>query len=190
MMHPDTRLAQVNDRVGFGVFATRRIPAGTITWVRDPLDQRISRELARRLDPLFRVPLKHFTFWEEDRESLILCWDHGRYINHSCDATCLGGGFEFEIAVRDIEVGEELTDDYGTFGYFNEFSCGCGAASCRGQVRAQDQARLGAFWDARLLTAMRDLPAVEQPLWSLVMDKERVQRSLSDPRSIPLHRVA
>lgn len=35
-------------------------------------------------------------------------------VNHSCEAPCLGSGYEFEIAVRALLPGEELTDDYGT----------------------------------------------------------------------------
>jgi hypothetical protein len=39
MLHPDTELRFVNRTIGYGVFATRMIPRGTITWVRDRLDQ-------------------------------------------------------------------------------------------------------------------------------------------------------
>ena len=45
MIHPDTELRYVNDAIGYGVFATRHIPCGTITWVRDHLDQ-INERLA------------------------------------------------------------------------------------------------------------------------------------------------
>ena len=36
MIHSDTELRPVNAVVGLGVFATRRLPRGTVTWVRDP----------------------------------------------------------------------------------------------------------------------------------------------------------
>ena len=186
MIHPHTRLAHVSDRIGFGVIATRAIPAGTIVWVPDPLDQRISIEEARRLGPLFQGALRHWTFWEET-DDLILLWDHARYVNHSCDANCLGGGFDFELAVRDIAAGEELTDDYATFGYAIELPCACNTSQCRGWVRRSDAVQMGPIWDRRVLRAMAKLPTVDQPLWPLVADRARLNLAC-DP--LPLQRAA
>src|SRR6478672_3518065 len=76
----------------------------------------------------------------------VLCWDHARFINHSCAANCLSVGYEFEIAVRDIAIGEELTDDYGTLNPTEPFPCQCGTAQCRGSVLPEDRQRLGTFW--------------------------------------------
>lgn len=187
MMHPHTRLAHISDRKGFGVIATRPLPAGTIVWVRDSLDQRIPRDQARALGPLFRNALRTYAFWESDGD-LILCWDHGRFVNHSCEANCLGGGFEFEIAVRDIGEGEELTDDYGTFGFAEDILCACGAESCRGRLRSTDLREMAPQWDARLVASLARLPTVEQPLWPLVFDKARVDQVLADPAALPGHR--
>lgn len=39
MIHPHTELKHINNEVGYGVVATKFIPAGTITWVLDKLDQ-------------------------------------------------------------------------------------------------------------------------------------------------------
>lgn len=189
MMHPHTRLAHLGESLGFGVVATERIPAGTIVWVMDPLDQRIPRERARALGPLYRRLLRTYAFWESDGD-LILCWDHGRYVNHSCESNCLGGGFTFEVAVRDIEPGEELTDDYGTFGFAEDITCACGTPSCRGTLRRTDRAAMAPIWDARLVAALAHFGAVEQPLWPLVADKEVLQRALADPGQTPGHRFA
>lgn len=190
MIHPDTRIAWLGEQVGFGVVATAPIPAGTIVWVRDSLDRCISSEQVEALGPLFTAALRRFTFWEADGGDLVLCWDHARYVNHSCEANCLGGGFEFEVAVRDIAVGEQLTDDYGTFGYAYEMPCSCGAASCRGVIRRADSRQMAERWDALLLQAMLRLTDVAQPLWSLVQDKERALRVRLDPDSLPRHWVS
>lgn len=187
MMHPMTRLAQLGDRKGFGVAATRPLPAGTIVWVRDALDQRIPRDQARALGPLFRETLRDYAFWEADGD-LILCWDHGRYVNHSCDANCLGGGFSFEIAVRDIAEGEELTDDYGTFGFAHDIDCACEAPRCRGRLRATDRAALTPEWDAQLAHAILRVHDVPQPLWPLVRDVAEVEAALADRGALPGHR--
>jgi hypothetical protein len=49
MVHPDTELRFVSPAIGWGVFATRDIPTGTITWALDALDQHFSDEDMRRL---------------------------------------------------------------------------------------------------------------------------------------------
>ena len=49
LVHPDSELRFVNPVIGHGLFATRLIPKGTITWVGDDLDQFITPEAAARL---------------------------------------------------------------------------------------------------------------------------------------------
>jgi len=36
-----------------------------------------------------------------------------RYVNHGFNSNCLKTVYDFEIAIRDIQVGKQLTDDYG-----------------------------------------------------------------------------
>ena len=186
MIHPHTRLADLGASRGFGVVATAPLPAGTIIWVRDLLDQRIPRAQAKALGPLFRPPLKHFTYWEPDRD-LVLCWDHARFVNHHCEPTCLGAGYDFQLAVRDIEVGEEITDDYSTFGYAAELPCTCGSPRCRGTIRRSDAPSLAADWDRRFAEALRRLPQVEQLLWSLVSEPDEVLAAIDDPARLRGH---
>ena len=188
MMHPKTRLAVISDAVGFGVVATEPIPRGTIVWVRDRLDLRIPRSEARALGEPYRDALRHYTFWEPDGD-LVLCWDHARYVNHSCEATCLGGGYEFQLAVRDIAAGEEVTDDYGSFGYANAFACACGTPNCRSYVSCADATFMAPVWDELLMRAMVELPDVPQPLWGLVRDKAAAIRASRDPAAIQGHRI-
>lgn len=61
--------------------------------------------------------------------------------NHSCDPNCGFGGDEQELVVtiRDIEVGEELTYDYGMMDSENSFwtglTCRCGSKNCPGELK-------------------------------------------------------
>ncbi len=63
-----------------------------------------------------------------------------RYINHSCDPnvfvrTC--EGIRRVLAVREIEVGEEITYDYCVNGYGDVvWTCNCGAARCRSSIHS------------------------------------------------------
>ncbi len=65
--------------------------------------------------------------------------DHpfGRYVNHHCDPTCfIDKKRELMIALRDINIGDEITFDYS----LNEssiaapFECSCGAPNCKGVI--------------------------------------------------------
>lgn len=166
MMHPATRLAFVNESVGLGVVAQEHIPAGTLVWVRDPLDQVVDRPKLDVLSNLQRDALWTHAWGEGDR--WYLTWDHGRYTNHSCEPNCAGLDGEFDLAIRDIEPGEQITDDYGTFEMRVRFHCSCGAPRCRGEVGADPFARPspGLRRDYRL--ALRRSRGVEQPLLPLM----------------------
>jgi len=184
VIHPDTELRGVDPRVGMGVVATRRIPKGTITWARDALDLGISRTDFRRLPDLFKPGLDRYTYITGDGE-YVLCWDHGRYMNHSCEPTCMSPGFDLEIAIRDIEAGEELTGDYAIYNIETGFDCLCSARHCRGRVEPQDRSGLVDGWDRHVRDALLLLPTVPQPLWPLVGDRDAVKDSISGRTVIP-----
>ena len=115
----------------------------------------------------------------------VLCWDHGRFVNHSCAAVCLSPGFDFEIAVRDIAAGEELTDDYGTLNPEEPFDCLCGTPQCRGKVLPDDPIRLAEGWDALIGAAFPAIGRVDQPLWELVRESDEVLRVLRGELELP-----
>ncbi|MGV3774285.1 MAG: SET domain-containing protein [Verrucomicrobiales bacterium] len=180
MIYPATELRFVNDVIGFGVFATRFIPKGTITWVRDELDQSFSPDQVEKMAPLFRQTIDKYSFVDA-RGNYVLCWDHSRFFNHSCDANCLSAGYDFEVAVRDIFPGEELTDDYGTLNIREPFKCACGAASCRDMVYPDDMVRLGRSWDEKVQRVFPNITCVDQPLWALLKEKCEVEQALKNP---------
>jgi hypothetical protein len=170
--------------MGYGLFATRLIPKGTITWVGDPLDQVIPpSQLLALPERLCREALKYS--YLNGRGDRVLCWDHGRFVNHSCDAACLSPGFDFEIAIRDIAPGEEITDDYGALNPEEPFECLCGVPKCRGQVRPDDSERQAAAWDALIAAAFPSIGHMAQPLWDLVREKAEVARVLRGEARIP-----
>jgi uncharacterized protein len=184
MIHPNSELRFVSPIIGSGVFATRFIPQGTITWVGDPLDQVISDEVACGFGPLVSQVLEKYSYKNRKGER-ILCWDHARFVNHSCNPTCLAPGFDFEIAVRDILAGEEITDDYGTLNLEEDMICGCGSPNCRRILRRNDFLLYGAQWDALVSKAFWRLREVEQPLWELVQQKAAVNRVLEGTVPLP-----
>lgn len=181
MLHPHTTLAWIDDVVGVGVIATRPIPRGTLTWVRDPLDLTLTPDQVHKLGPLYAAQLDRYAYQEHD--GLVLCWDLGRFINHSCEANCLAmGGAPFEVAIRDIAVGEQLTDEYGTLGLSEPMPCRCGSPRCRGVVFPEDGYRMREGLWASFREALELVDGVEQPLWSLgARAVRRVRSALARP---------
>jgi hypothetical protein len=191
MIHPDTELRFVNDKIGYGVFATRDIPRGTITWVRDTLDQTFSPDQIRLMPEGYQHILGKYAYTDRHGK-LVLCWDHARFMNHSCEATCLSAGYDFEIAVRHVRAGEELTDDYGTLNLESSFSCACSSAKCRGFVHPEDCLYGAERWDELLRDNFPLVQQVAQPLWWLVKEQEEVllaSRDVSRMKSCRLHHV-
>ena len=183
MIHPHTELRFINDQIGYGVVATRLIPCGTITWVRDAFDQSLSAAQVERMAPIYRDIAAKYCFVDA-RGNLVLCWDLARYVNHSCDPSCRSAGYDFELAVRDIHPGEELTDDYGSLNLEYDFICCCGSAMCREKIRPDDLLRYADVWDQIVLEPFRLIPTVAQPLWSVVKEKNVIAEVLAN--KIPL----
>ncbi len=171
MLHPSTELRFINESIGYGVVATALIPRGTITWAKDDLDQDFSAAEIRSMASPYRQLLEKYTY--VDREGLhVLCWDAARFLNHSCDPTSRSPGYDFEIAVRDIRPGEELTDDYGSLNVSPGFElCGCGAPCCRRTIDPGDLLRHGEEWDVALREVVALIPRLDQPLWFFVREK-------------------
>lgn len=183
MVHPDTELRFVSPTIGWGVFATRPIPRGTITWALDVLDQRFTPAQIAAMPAYARAQAEKYTY-VDSRGDHILCWDHARFFNHSCHANCLSVGYEFEIAVRDISAGEELTDDYGTLNPAEPFPCFCGASHCRTQILPDDHVRLGTEWNRLAREAFFLIRTVPQPLWEIVQDRATIEAALDDPNRL------
>jgi hypothetical protein len=184
MIHPDTELTYINSKIGYGVVATRPIPRGTITWAGDELDQVFPPSKIRRLCPVMRQQVHKYSFRDAKGRS-ILCWDNARFINHSCSATCLSAGFDFELAVRDIQPGEELTDDYGTLNIEEGFECYCMQAGCRGTIFPDDLLRYAHVWDQIVRTSLPYLNSVPQPLWPMVKQQRKLGRIAANHALMP-----
>lgn len=163
MMHPDTEVRFVSPTVGHGVFATAAIPHGTLVWVMDELDQRLSREEVQALPEPLRAVVERYGYVDAAGK-YVLCWDHGRLMNHGCRPTSRGVGEGFEVAIRDIEAGEQLTCEYATLNISGSFACACGAPDCRGEVRPHDLEQFWRQWDAEAEAAFVRACEVPQPL--------------------------
>jgi hypothetical protein len=188
MMHPHTELRFIDRAIGLGVFATRFIPCGTITWALDEFDQVLTPGRVAALAPVQLAEVEEYAY-VDGRGNYVLCWDLGRYVNHGCDPTSRGvGPAFFEIAVRDVQPGEQLTSDYAELNITAAFRCRCGSPRCRGVVRADDLLRHGHDWDAVVAAAVPRLARVPQPLWSFVEGDEVLHRLRGGRGALPSRR--
>lgn len=166
MIHPHTELKLISTEVGYGVVATEFIPAGTITWVLDKLDREFSPADFEKMDPLYQNILDTYTF-RNNKGNLILCWDNGRFVNHSFNSNCLTTAYDFEIAIRDIHPGEQLTDDYGYLNISHPFRA-VDEGTKRKVVYPNDLEKYYKVWDKKIEKVFSKIVTEEQPLRSLI----------------------
>src|SRR5262245_45166976 len=171
MLHPHTELQFINEQIGYGIVATHFIPRGTVTWVRDDLDQAFSLAQVERMAPLYRDIVAKYCF-VDSRGDFVLCWDLARYINHSCDPSCRSAGYDFELAVRDLHPGEELTDDYGSLNLEYDFRCACATAACRKTIHPDDLLTYAEHSDLIVAKPCGVIFTVAHHVWPLIKDEE------------------
>ncbi len=169
MIHPKTELKFISNEVGYGVVATEFIPAGTITWALDDLDREFTPAKLKKMNPLYQTILETYCY-RNNKGNFVLCWDYGRYVNHSFKSNCLSTAYDFEIAIRDIQPGEELTDDYGYLNVSEPFK-GIDEGTRRKTVYPDDLLNHHEAWDKMLLKNFPKIIKVEQPLKSLINPK-------------------
>jgi hypothetical protein len=162
MIIPCTEVAYINDVKGYGVVATRKIRQGTATWVFDDLDREIPLDrLASMSEPCREAVLTYS--YRNNKGHLIFCWDNERYINHSFNPNCCLTAYGFEMAIRDINAGEELTNDYGSLNIIAPFPVDAEGGE-RTTVYPDDLVRYGGAWDKKLKESFGHFLEVKQPL--------------------------
>lgn len=134
---------------GNGLFARRKIPAGTRAI--EYGGKRITAKEADRRHPANPDDPFHTFFFALSSGEVIDGGDRGndaRWINHSCMPNCEAqesrhGKRVYIVALRDIKRGEELFYDYGlvldgriTKKLKESYRCVCGAPTCRGTMLA------------------------------------------------------
>ena len=182
MFHPSSRLKNKSTRIGLGVYATAFIPRGTITYIRDPLELVIDDAAYATMPACLQAPVERYAYVDETG-ARILSWDLGKYVNHCCFPNTMTTAFGFEIAIRDILPGEEITDKYGLFNLESPMDLSCSKPGCRKRVSSDDLDRLYPIWDEQVKAALLLIARVDQPLWDLVDDplNEKIQAFLDNP---------
>ena len=116
---------------GFGLFAKKLIPKGTVWWhAREQDVMIITKDQFIMFDSSAKSPkienfmtiLLNYSYCERDIEALIFILDNNRYVNHSFNPNSglpEDGTGLCSVAQRDIQIGEEITEDYSKYTIFN-----------------------------------------------------------------------
>lgn len=187
MIFPKTELQFISQELGYGVVATEFIPKGTITWVLDRLDREFTPRQITRLPATYQSILDTYSY-RNNRGNYVLCWDFGRYVNHSFKSNCLTTAYDFEIAIRDIYPGEQLTDDYGYLNVDTPFEA-LDEGTERKVVYPDDLPHYYQQWDAQLKEVFPMILQVPQLLKDILSPQqwetiEKVATQKKEMRSI------
>ncbi|MFD1079910.1 SET domain-containing protein-lysine N-methyltransferase, partial [Longispora fulva] len=119
---------------------------------------------------------------------LVLCWDLAKYVNHSFNSNCISTAYDFELAVRDIHPGEQLTDDYGYLNISEPFKAQDEGTE-RDTVYPDDLLNYHQEWDSKLSEAFEFFEEVKQPLALLIPSAtmEKIRKKLQE--NLPLDSI-
>ncbi len=114
---------------GKGVFANKDFKKGEVVVDWSTCSKKISEKKVKLMPEEQRKFISYF----EDT-GYILFSAPAIYVNHSCDANTKKGDGMFDVALRDIKKGEEITADYVKEKALVKFKCTCGTKNCRGII--------------------------------------------------------
>lgn len=177
MIHPNTALKFISENIGYGVFATSFIPKGTIVYVKDSLESVISPADYLKHNKAVQDVIEKYSYIDE-KGNRIVSWDFAKYVNHCCNCNSISTGYGFEIAIRDIQKGEQITDEYGIFNLEQEMSLTCGESCCRKSIGPKDFDKYYQEWDLKIQDAMLHLFDVEQALNDFLEEDIRTELSM------------
>ncbi|MTB52423.1 SET domain-containing protein [Lewinella sp. W8] len=184
MIHPNTELKFISEQVGYGVFATLDIPEGTIVYVKDSLELVVSPTDYLMHSEDMKEVIEKYSYIDEKGDRII-SWDFAKYVNHCCNCNSISTGYGFEIAIRDIKKGEQITDEYGIFNLDQPMSLVCGEPHCRKEIKPSDFDDYHQEWDEKIRRSIVKLFAVEQPLMPFidVATREELDELFRNPKS-------
>lgn len=172
MIHPDMQLTWIGDSVGYGIVATAFIPRGTLTFAQDDLDIRLPADHPLVSDPRYAEQVEKYSFCLGDG-TRVISWDHAKYVNHCCHFNTIATAYGCEIAVRDIQPGEEVTAEYAIYNLDEPMELSCPRGNCRGLAHPDDFERMAGSWDALLREVIPLAAHVPQPLLGVLRAEYR-----------------
>ena len=177
---------------GEGIFAGEPISKGTIAFYYSSEDVYVSKKEFQSISNFKKNQIYKFGVEDEYGNWIVTDGD----ANHSCDANILSifvDGLYCDIAVKDIQIHEEITIDYGLF--YSSFpwkmTCRCHSSNCRGIVGSgfSIDSQTQELWHSRISEAAGRIHQVRQALFSREDERAReltlALRSRNSPKIFP-----
>lgn len=172
MIHPHTELRTVSPEVGVGVFATQLIPKGSIVYISDPLEIIIPAGHSMLENPIYKQIIDRYAVVNANG-SYEISWDNAKFVNHCCHYNTICTSFGVDIAIRDIQPGEQILEDYGLFNVSYAMDLICTFEDCRHKIALTDFDQLQDTWDADAREALAFVGSAPQPLWDAMQIETR-----------------
>lgn len=134
-LSPKAEGKYIREKGGRAVFAIRSFEKDEliVIWGGDVITgEQVAALPYRKRRLILQVEDNHFLLTTKEGQA--------DWINHSCEPNAGLSGQIVLVAMRKIEVGEEICFDYAMSdsGAYDEFSCNCGSANCRGEFSTDD----------------------------------------------------
>lgn len=103
---------------GIGLFADQFIPKNTVVWKFEKgFDIELSKEHFAKLSKPAQEQVLNYCYFDSKKNMYVICGDDARFFNHSDNPNVSSSPYDAQpdIALRDIEIGEELTQNYKNF---------------------------------------------------------------------------
>lgn len=155
---------------GKGYFASEFIPQGTFVYFYSKDDIKYSHNELLELDGFKKRELTDFAV--EDEYGNWVLTKSGPFTNHSCDPNILPiflRGSYFDIAIKDINIGDEITIDYSLFFSSAVWSmeCKCHSSKCRHMVGFGQRidSKVEENWFSKIQESLQKSKNLKQPLF-------------------------
>lgn len=112
---------------GWGLFARRAIPKGAAWWQASldnvillnqlQVETLMTSQLNTTMESLLTLT-RIYGYYSASLDRIIVCLDNARFVNHSFEPNSgapADGNPLCSVALRDIEAGEEITENYGHY---------------------------------------------------------------------------
>jgi hypothetical protein len=174
---------------GNGIFAGEPIPKGTIVFYYSNNDVYVYKKEFQHLSNIEKQQIYKFGVEDEYGNWIVTEGD----ANHSCDANILSifvDGLYCDIAVKDIQIEEEITIDYSLF--YSSFPwkmiCRCHSSNCRGIVGSgiAVDPQTQELWHSRISEAAGRIHHVRQALFSREDESARALTKALRSRQSPM----
>ena len=101
---------------GLGLFADEFIPKGMLVWQFDEgEDRRISKKEFNILSPEEQAYIRKYAYSKVDSPSITLPVGDAKYVNNSDSPNIYGDNDNVSFAIKDIQPGDEILEDYSVY---------------------------------------------------------------------------